>query len=904
MKDPVQSQEHASLPIQPHLVEIRQRIHEHGGLVLIAEPGAGKTTQVPHALIFGGEAYAPPSLAAQHARGVLVEPRRVAARLTATFLCERLNQQLGECVGLETRDERHVSAQTRLRVMTPGILRYAMTTAAFWEQIDYIILDEVHERYWEGDLVMALWLVRRNEGAPVPALVLMSATLDSAALPTHLGVPSYHVEGRSYPIATRYVPPLGRERSDAHIARALRGELARKPQGVLVFVPTIRGTEQARYACTFAEEAGYRLEVLHGSLSAQHQRQVVEPRSPGRRVVFATNLAESALTLHGIDTVIDTGLYRAAAEAPSGVTQLKTMPAPRFNLTQRAGRAGRLGPGTAIKLYSQADEAGRPRSAAPALLRSDRLEATLAAAALGWVGEALPWPDPPPPSAWQEARRTLERLGALAVSPAPPQASITHAAEFTGRAPGESELEISSKLTAWGAWLRTLPVHPRLARFGADLAALGYGPLAAQLVLALDEGVLVPPAGESLLLLDEALSPWGELELELRLPEARRRRIERSLECSMRVAGARAQALPGPGNASDELHGDDDCHTAVARAALAAFPERVAALAHGRYRLAGGGEFKLEAPPSSHLIVLDGIYIGKHQLKPTVALSVDPIWLLEHETCLEETTHYLFEPQKAGVYLRRSLRFLELELERSERLAEPNAEVAAVLAATLSARNLQDLGPAKHIDAELNRLETAYAAGILAELTNESAAQRAIQGADASPSQPAHERTPSKTSVEASPTASTSTRGASAWRDALALAAARGCVTLADVRALGLRGALLTLVGAATQARLDAELPFRLDLGGHRRFNVSYRPTGKVVIAAPLQAFFGLKAPLTLAGGRIKPVFELLAPNQRPVQVTQDLASFFTTTYPTLYKALSRRYPRHTWPAPGPTTTP
>jgi len=453
------------LPIDPLLPEIANTLAEHPDVILQADPGAGKTTRVPLALLDQ------PWLHDQ--KILLVQPRRLAARAAALRLAEQLGEPVGQRVGYRVRLETRVSRHTRIEVVTGGVMVRMLQDNPGLEGIGLVILDEFHERTLDGDLSLVLarqgreWL---REGPPLK-LLLMSATLEHQALSEQLdGAQVISSSGRSYPVETVW---SARRRTDEPIeprVAALVSQALQQHRGsLLVFLPglaEIRRTLELLEPLQ-AQHPDLQLLPLHGELPLEQQQQAIQPPAPDqRKVVLATAIAETSLTIEGIEVVIDSGLSRQARFDPaSGMTRLFTTRVSAASATQRAGRAGRLGPGTCYRLWSE--EQHRQLEAQPGaeILQADL--APLALQLLHWgINDPaeLAWPDPPPAAAFNQALDLLQQLQAIEAT-----------------APGQF------RLTARGEQMARLPTHPRLAHMLLCGAEAGLLPLAADLAVLLTE---------------------------------------------------------------------------------------------------------------------------------------------------------------------------------------------------------------------------------------------------------------------------------------------------------------------------------------------------------------------------------------------------------------------------------
>ncbi len=400
-----------AFPIDPLLPEILRSLAAHPRLVLEAPPGAGKTTRVPPALLDAGWL--------QGRRIVMLEPRRVAARAAATFMAAQLGEPVGETVGYRIRFENRTSARTRIEVVTEGILTRMIQDDPMLEGIGALLFDEFHERHLAADLGLALALDVQAGLREELRIVVMSATLDGEALAARLDAPRLASAGRAFPVEVAHFPPRRDEAPERQAARAVAQALAEHPGDVLVFLP---GRREIARVQALLDGGGIDAEVLalHGELPVEQQSRVLRPAADGRRrVVLATNVAESSVTLPGVRTVVDSGLAREPRFDPgSGFSRLDVVPVSQASADQRAGRAGRVAEGWAYRLWPQSQRLESQR-------RPEIAQAGLAGLALelaAWGSDALRFIDPPPPGALASARDLLQRLGALdaghAITPA------------------------------------------------------------------------------------------------------------------------------------------------------------------------------------------------------------------------------------------------------------------------------------------------------------------------------------------------------------------------------------------------------------------------------------------------------------------------------------------------------
>lgn len=446
-----------SLPIDAVLPELTAALRDHSNAVLVAPPGAGKTTRVP--LVLMDEPWA------ADGKILVLSPRRLAARAAATRMAETLGEQVGGTVGYRVRLESRVSAKTRIEVVTEGVFTRLVQDNPELPGIAAVLFDEFHERSLDADLGLALALEAQGVLRPDVRLVPMSATLDGARVASLLGdAPVIRSEGRSYPVDIRYLGHDASLRIDAKVARAVRAALREETGSILVFLP---GAGEINRVATMLREEGVPgntdVHTLYGAMEAGAQRAAIAPAAPGRRkVVLATSIAETSLTIEGVRVVIDSGLARKPKYEPgTGLTRLVTERASQAAVVQRAGRAGRLEPGVCWRLWEEGQTRALPPFDRPEILEAD-LSGLALDLALWGVSDpnSLAWLDPPPAAAYAEARELLSELDAI---------------------------DAVGKVTPHGARLARLPLAPRLAHMVVMATEQGQGLLAAEIAVLLGE---------------------------------------------------------------------------------------------------------------------------------------------------------------------------------------------------------------------------------------------------------------------------------------------------------------------------------------------------------------------------------------------------------------------------------
>lgn len=826
----------SKLPIDPLLPEAVAVLEGGTNLVLLAEPGAGKTTRLPRALLDAG-------LLSRGECWVL-EPRRLAARLAARRVAAELGEETGGRAGYAVRFEQRVSPRTRIRFITEGLLLRRLQADPVLDGVACVILDEFHERHLESDL--ALTLLRRLQRSVRSdlRLAVMSATLDPGPVAAFLEGRVLHGRGRAHPVDLAHLPGPDPRSLPLQVAAAVEGLCTTGPDGhVLVFLPGAAEIRACARSCAaLAERHGLRLLPLHGDLSTEAQEAAVGP-SDRPKLILSTNVAESSVTLEGVAAVIDSGLAREAFHSPwSGLPGLRTTRISRQRAIQRAGRAGRTGPGRCLRLYTQADFQARPEADPPEIRRADLTEALLTLHALGLPEPAaLDWFEPPPEASVEAAESLLRRLGAL-----DPGGTLTEA----GRA------------------MAALPLHPRLARLLVAGEALGIPRLARLAAVLLEVGDL--RARQSL---DGAAEPGGPLDSDLlpvldRYQEAEAAGFEAAaLRAAGLDAGAVHRARRSFQNLGKVTGGTEpaDAERRLQRALLRAYPDRVGRRQGGTLSM-GGGSGAVLGPQSrvrraSLLVALDADQAARGgQTRVRTASAIEPDWLLEEfPEAVTERVELRWNADQQRVERFEGLFYGDLCFDESRRAARPGeAGVAECLLQALQDSGLGELQA--RIDPLLDRV--AFLARLRPGLG-----------------------LPDREGL----------------RGQLLQQVATEAASHADLAAADWAWCLRERLGETTFTLLQKLAPEQVQLP-RRRVAVHYAGEAPW-IASRLQDFIGLREGPRIGGGEVPLVLHLLAPNQRAVQVTTDLAGFWQRAYQELRPQLSRRYPRHAWPedpSPGP----
>jgi ATP-dependent helicase HrpB len=848
MDEPGSSGGTQPLPIDAALPSVLSAFSEARGVVVDAAPGAGKTTRVPRALLGAVPA----------GKQVLVlEPRRIAAKMAALRVASELGERAGETVGYAMRFEEQVGPATRLVFMTEGVLTRRLLRDPELRDAGAVVLDEVHERHLEGDLALALLLHLRATRRPDLPLVAMSATLEASRFAERLGAKVVRSEGRMFDVAIEHAERTDPRDLALRVVSAVRRLVDEGLDGdVLAFLPgaaEIRGAMDA--LGPLARSADLLVLPLHGSLSIEEQTRAIR-RADRRKVVLATNVAESSLTIDGVVAVVDSGLANVASFSPwSGLPALRKAPVSKASIAQRTGRAGRTRPGRCLRLFTRGDFESRPEHDVPEIARADLSFALLLLAAAG-VREpaALPWLDAPPPAAVASADRLLAWLGAL---------------------------DAERRVTAVGRRMLDFPLHPRLARVVVEAEALGVGRDGAALAALLGERDLVATSfqeggprtahslgrdGTSSDVL-AALAAYRERDRgPVRLHAARVAAVSRA---EKQIAGALRRGSTEPHLSHEQR--DERLRLAL----LLGFPDRVGRLrrpsndtrrSEREILFAGGGTAALAAESG-----VDGVDLvvaidaeERHEGRGPrtlvrAASAIEADWLLDRFLDrIDDRMDVVWNEPAERAEVSRRLLFEGLALEESAARPEGEALVLASreLLRAARAKGWRAFASGDELDRFLLRLRFARAhcpdAG-LPEIDD-------------------------------------------ARIDALLADLCEGKRSFAELRAADLGSAIRGALSPAEARRLAEIAPDVVVLPGGRKAKITYVDGAPPFLESRLQDFFGMRAGPTAAMGRVPIVLHLLAPNHRAVQVTTDLAGFWARHYPAIARELRRKYPRHAWP--------
>ena len=850
-----------TLPIEALLPQILTSFASGGvlNLLLEAAPGAGKTTQVPRALlgVVSGEI-------------LVLEPRRMAARMAARRVAEELGEAVGQTVGYQVRFEQRVGPRTRLRFLTEGVLTRRLLTDPDLAGVSVVVLDEFHERHLEGDLALALLrrLQQRRAEQSLPALrlLVMSATLETEPVAEFLGdCPVLTSPGRQFPLTITHLSDSAAT-PEALVARAVEQLLHEGVTGdLLAFLPGAAEIRRAQRACEeSARRAGLLVLPLHGSLSPEEQDRAVAPARQ-QKLILATNVAESSITIDGVTAVIDSGLARVANWSPwRGMPMLEVARISKASAKQRAGRAGRTAAGRVIRLYRPEDFDLRPEHDTPEMLRADLSQLCLTLRSMGIEhGNQVGWLTAPPAQAVAVAEELLDRLGA--------HGSIAEQ-------------------------MAQLPLPPRLARMLLAAEARGVGEAACWAAALLNAAPKISSSapgrrGGSAALdppdLLHALDALHQMPASAQPPDVRQQgeqllRILRGLP----KAGKPADALRINNEGINREQRSSEREDALLQALLTGFPDRVARRRSGNQLLlaSGGsaevqGEWPAAVGDEPFLLMLD---VEERSDKPLPLVRrtarIKPEWLIDQfPERIRERVDHVWNPRAERVEAVSRLLYDELTLTESRDFHPQGEAVSVLLAEQAVAAGLTRFVPAEELAQLAARI--AFAQSESPKLKTEAAGTKAAEAKTAEPAK------------------SEADLAASVLSD-FAAALSPMCLGLSSFAELAdeAKNLLPQLERSLVKGRLTELAPTKLRLKAGREVRVHYEQGKPPWIASRLQDFFGMEETPRLGLRRVPVVVHLLGPNQRPLQMTADLKGFWERLYPQLRRELMRRYPRHSWP--------
>ena len=850
----------ASLPASQIAVGVNEALHTNSSLVVTAPPGAGKSTLLPLTIL---------SSLGEGEKILMLEPRRLAARQIAERMAQMLGEQVGETVGYRVRFESRVSKRTRIEVLTEGILTRMIVDDATLDGVSVVIFDEFHERSINSDLALALTRQAQQIIRPDLKIVIMSATIDASNICAALKAPLIESEGRMFPVELHYADEDTDPRDIAAAAASTTIEAYKKYEGdILVFLPgqaeiercfellsnsqhlNISGGALVSSAPTTSQHLNtstsqhlttttpqhLTIHPLYGNLSPEDQRRAIAPSAPGeRKIVIATPIAETSITIEGVRVVIDAGLCRQVVfDARTGLSHLETVRISMDMATQRMGRAGRVAEGVCYRLWTKASEHLMAEQRKPEIEEADLAPMVLDTAAFGESdAEALPWLTMPPRAGVFKAKELLTALGAI---------------------------DENGNITSIGKRMAALPCHPRIARMILATTNLTTSTshhnntsLACDIAALLEE--------------KDPLSETGGTDLTLRLSALRAARRKKQLGRWQRIAKIAAEYRR-------MAHTDEDNRDPVPTEAgllvAYAYPERIAHSTNsiGGYRLASGANVQLDAADqqSAHSwLAIASLYSAPGTTgRVFLAAPIAPDDL--EKEFVKEVDNIAWDTKQGCVVMQREQRIGKL---------------------TLSQKPIHD--------ADKERLK-----GIVCEamkkdgLTMMAWSEKAVEQVQRRVAQVAAWH-PELALPDVSTEYLLST--AADWLPFYLEEGGRVKTSVQELRKLNLADIIWNILPYEAQLEVDRLAPTHIEVPTGSHIRIDYRSGAEApVLSVRLQECFGMERTPCVDDGRQPLLMELLSPGFKPVQLTQDLASFWQGTYFEVRKELRRRYPKHYWP--------
>ena len=827
---PVKPPSLPDLPINEALPALTQALAARTAVLLEAPPGAGKSTIVPIALL--------ESAWLEGRKILMLEPRRVAARAVANRMSALLGEPIGRTVGFRTRLETRVSREGRIEVVTEGILTRMLQQDPSLPGIGCVIFDEFHERSLNADLGLALCIESQQTLREDLRLLVMSATLDLAPLARLLhDAPIISAHGRSFDVTTHYVPRRNEMHLELQVTQVIRAALREHDGDALCFLP---GAAEIRRVQRNLEESeldrGTRVMPLFGELEVSQQDAALAPSIAGqRKIVLATSIAETSLTIEGIKIVVDSGLRRYSQFDPAtGMSQLVTGRVSQAAADQRRGRAGRLSQGDCYRLWSEGTHSSLSPQTSPEILHADLAPLALELACWGTVDAGdLAWLDPPPVAPLAQARDLLQQLEAI---------------------------DSAARITAHGRALQQLGMHPRLAHMLVRSQDLGAARLACDLAAILSERDILRGAP-------------GTRDADIRLRLSVLRGDERDVPSGMTVdPRAKSQALRSssqwqrdfartPRDAADP-HGDTGIILAWA------YPDRIARARgeNGRYVLANGRGARFGEPQAlakSEFLVAAELDGAEREARIFLAAPISLEALEEHFAALINASSAIFWDDKAGAVSAKSERRLGALVLASTELRDPDSSaVQEALLAGLKQLGIAALPWSKELKQWRARVMLMRQYQVPSPVPWPDLSDAAL--------------------TELMPE----------WAPPWIL----GFTRREHFARLDMSNALHAFVTHAQGVILEREAPTHFTVPSGSRIPIDYLDGENPTLSVRLQELFGLHQTPAVAAGRLPLLLKLLSPAGRPVQITKDLISFWDKGYHEVKKDLKGRYPKHYWP--------
>ena len=802
-----------TLPIEKVLPSLKESLRSYMGAVLVAPPGAGKTTRVPFALLNE------PWLAGR--RILMLEPRRLATRSAAQYMADSLGERVGETVGYRVRQDTRVGPKTKIEVITEGVLTRLLQNDPSLENVGAVIFDEFHERSLHADLGLALCLQSQGILREDLRILVMSATLVVEPIAKLLGnAPVITSEGRSFPIETQYLPHPIQGSPETAVARTIVQALESNEGNILVFLP---GVAEIRRVEGYLKDTELKRHIkivgLYGQLTQEAQSEAITLSAPReRKVVLATSIAETSLTVEGVRVVVDSGFMRVPRFSPrTGMTRLETIPVSRASADQRRGRAGRVAPGVCYRMWTEQQNRQLIASNVPEIMEADLVPFALELAVWGVRDPAeLSWLDPPPEAALSQARELLIHLGAL-------------------------DNEGEGRITARGRQMAELGIHPRLAHMVLLAHSMNIGGLACEIAAILGERDILRGVQPS-------------IDLRLRIEAVRSQVDGAGLKRIHSEIRSLKQTMGIP---KDEIQSIDHLGLLLALA----YPDRIAQRRpDGRYLLCNGrGAVVGRDQPLGASPYLVAAELDDKGVESRILLAA-PVTLKELEDCfasqIKKEAFISWDKKLLGVRARKRDRLGALILKEMPNAEPDPQEMVSSLIEGIAEEGLSVLPwppTARQLQQRLvfmNQIQPGWTADMSDEALSSSIAQ---------------------------------------WLGP-------HLFSLKNLQQLNLTGILEGLLSWDQRKQLDWRAPTHITVPSGSRIPIDYTDPLAPALSVRLQELFGLTETPRIGGGNVSLTIHLLSPAHRPVQVTRDLASFWSGAYYEIKKDLKGRYPKHYWP--------
>ena len=875
----------ASLPASQIAVGVNEALHTNSSLVVTAPPGAGKSTLLPLTIL---------SSLGEGEKILMLEPRRLAARQIAERMAQMLGEQVGETIGYRVRFESRVSKRTRIEVLTEGILTRMIVDDATLDGVSVVIFDEFHERSINSDLALALTRQAQQIIRPDLKVVIMSATIDTSNICAALQAPLIESEGRMFPVELHYADKDTDPRDIAAAAASTTIEAYKKYEGdILVFLP---GQAEIEHCYELLSKSQHftaspsqpintsthqhlttstsqpttttphhlTIHPLYGNLSPEDQRRAIAPSAPGeRKIVIATPIAETSITIEGVRVVIDAGLCRQVVfDARTGLSHLETVRISMDMATQRMGRAGRVAEGVCYRLWTKASEHLMAEQRKPEIEEADLAPMLLDTAAFGESdAEALPWLTMPPRAGVFKAKELLTALGAI---------------------------DENGNITSIGKRMATLPCHPRIARMilattnlttstpqGVHLSPLGFCRLPEQevhqqhLTTSTSHHNNTSLACDIAALLEEKdpLSETGGTDLTLRLSALRTARRKKQLGRWQRIAKIAAEYRRMAHTDEDNR---DPAPTEVGLLVAYAYPERIAHSTNsiGGYRLASGANVQLDAADqqSAHSwLAIASLYSATGTTgRVFLAAPIAPDDL--EKEFVKEVDNIAWDTKQGCVVMQREQRIGKLILSQKPIHDADKERLKGIVCEAMKKDGLTMMAWSEKAVEQVQRRVAQVAAWhpemALPDVSTEHLLSTAAD-----------------------------------WLPFYLEEGGRVKTSVQELRKLNLAEIIWNILPYEAQLEVDRLAPTHIEVPTGSHIRIDYRSGAEApVLSVRLQECFGMERTPCVDDGRQPLLMELLSPGFKPVQLTQDLASFWQGTYFEVRKELRRRYPKHYWP--------